>query len=62
MKRSEAIATKMAGAILSRQNKIATYLNRKTAYWNKTSKVLLLLTFCVAFGGLSIYLLLKNLI
>ena len=61
MKKSEAIAIKMASAILSRQTKIATYLNRKTAYWNKTSKVLLLLAFCVAFGGLSIYFILKNL-
>lgn len=60
MKRSDTIATKMASAILSRQTKIADYLNRKTAYWNKTSKVLLLVVFCAAFGGLSIYLLLKS--
>jgi hypothetical protein len=61
MKRSDAIATRIASAILGRQTKVAAYLNRKTAYWNQTSKVLLLVLFCLAFGGLSIYLLLKNL-
>lgn len=34
-------------------------LNRRTAYWNRSSKVIALAVFCLVFGGFSLWLLLK---
>jgi len=39
--------------------RLADTLNRKTYYWNPTSKLLALLAFCLLFGGMSLYLFLK---
>jgi hypothetical protein len=57
--RQEKIAGKIASVIIRRQIQVAGYLNRKTQYWNKTSKVIALLVFCMVFGGISLYLLIE---
>jgi len=57
--RQEALAGKVAAVIVYHQARIANYLNRKTAYWNKRAKITALLLFCLAFGGISLYLLIK---
>ena len=53
------IADKIAQSILTTQRRIAAYLERKTRYWNKPSKLIALIFFGAAFGGFSLYLLLK---
>lgn len=60
--RQEAWAGKMASVIIRRQTQVAAYLNRKTAYWNKSSKLIALALFCIVFGGMSLYLLFTNLL
>ncbi|WP_259070343.1 hypothetical protein HDF24_14630 [Mucilaginibacter sp. X4EP1] len=55
----ERFADKIGMAITHRQTQIATYLNRKTQYWNRASKITALIIFCLVFGGASICLLLK---
>jgi hypothetical protein len=55
----EKFAAQMGIAIIHRQTQMATYLNRKTQYWNRASKITALVIFCLVFGGISIYLLLK---
>ena len=57
--RQERLAARVAANLIRRQTKIANYLNRKTQYWNKSSKVIALILFCLAFGGVSLYLLIK---
>ena len=57
--RQEKLAGQVAAAIIRRQTQAAGYLNRKTQYWNKSSKIIALLLFCLLFGGISLYLLLK---
>lgn len=59
--RQEAFAHQVASAIIRRQSQVAGYLNRKTQYWNRTSKLIALALFCLVFGGLSLYLLITNL-
>lgn len=59
--RQEALAGKVASALIRRQTQVAGYLNRKTQYWNRASKLIALALFCLIFGGLSLYLLLSNL-
>jgi hypothetical protein len=39
--------------------RLACTLNRKTCYWNRTSKLTALMVFCLLFGGMSLYLFLK---
>ena len=39
--------------------RLAGTLNRKTEYWNRSSKLIALLVFCLLFGGMSLYLFLK---
>jgi hypothetical protein len=41
------------------QRRVADYLGQKTAYWNRTSKIIALTIFCLLFGGCSLYLLIK---
>lgn len=53
------MADKIAQSILTGQRKIAAYLERKTRYWNKPSKLIALILFAAAFGGFSLYLLFK---
>ena len=38
---------------------LGAWLNRRTAYWNRSSKVIALAIFCLLFGGFSLWLLLK---
>jgi len=57
--RQERLAGQVAAAIVYRQTQVAAYLNRKTAYWDRRSKVIALALFCLVFGGISLYLLLK---
>jgi hypothetical protein len=53
------LAGRIAGAIIKRQRKLADWLERKTQYWNKASKLIALYLFCLLFGGLSLWLLMK---
>jgi hypothetical protein len=57
----ERFADKIGMGIIRRQTKIAAYLNRKTQYWNKSSKLIALALFTLLFGGLCLFLLLTNL-
>jgi hypothetical protein len=57
--RQEHLAGRVAAAIVRRQTQVADYLNRKTQYWNRSSKLIALAVFCLVFGGISLYLLLK---
>jgi hypothetical protein len=50
---------KLQSAVISRQTKIAAWLNRKTQHWNRASKLIALLLFCCLFGGCSLYLLIR---
>ncbi|HZY35964.1 MAG TPA: hypothetical protein VFE53_04905 [Mucilaginibacter sp.] len=58
--RGDALASHIANAIIRRQRQAAAYLERKTQYWNKTSKLVALLIFCLVFGGCSLWLLIKS--
>ena len=53
------LAGRIAGAIIERQRKLADWLERKTQYWNKASKLIAFYLFCLLFGGLSLWLLMK---
>ncbi|MDO3641514.1 hypothetical protein [Mucilaginibacter sp. L3T2-6] len=57
--RQEKAAGRIASVIIRRQTEIAGYLNRKTQYWNRASKLILLLLICLVFGGVSLWLLLR---
>jgi hypothetical protein len=46
-------------AIAQNQRKAATWLSRKTQYWNRSSKIIALVLFCIVFGGCCLFLLLK---
>jgi hypothetical protein len=58
--RAEAMAERIAGRIIRRQTKMANYLNRKTQYWNKASKLIALALFCLLFGSLCLYFIIKS--
>jgi len=49
----------LRAAFERRQRKLADYLGRETAYWDRKSKIIALALFCLVFGGLSLLLLLK---
>jgi hypothetical protein len=53
---------RITDAIHRRQLQVAGYLNRKTQYWNRTSKLTALLVFCLLFGGCCLLLVLKAII
>lgn len=57
--KTDVIAQKIANRILTRQEKIAAWLNRKTQHWNKASKLIALSAFLMAFGTLCLYLIIK---
>jgi len=57
--RQERLAERVATAIVRRQRQLADALNRRTAYWDRKSKLIALFFFCLVFGGISLYLLLK---
>jgi hypothetical protein len=56
------LVTRLAGGIHKRQIQLSGYLNRKTQYWNRASKLTALLLFCLLFGGCCLLLLLKAII
>jgi hypothetical protein len=57
--KNNAVADSIAKAIINRQSTIAGYLDRKTQYWNGTSKLIALILFCLLFGGFSLYMLIS---
>lgn len=48
--------------IAEKQRKAADYLSRKTQYWNRNSKIIALIIFCLLFGGACLLLLIKAII
>jgi hypothetical protein len=58
--KAEALAERIAGRIVRKQTKMANYLNRKTAYWNTASKVIALALFCLLFGSICLYFIIKS--
>jgi hypothetical protein len=50
---------KVVAFLLSVQKRLAEGLNRRTAYWNKSSKLVALAVFCLVFGGVCLWLLVK---
>lgn len=58
--RQTAFAERIAGCIIRRQTRMATYLNRKTQHWNQSSKLIALSLFCLLFGGLCFYFIIKS--
>ncbi len=53
------LSEQVKASILHKQKLIADYLNRKTQYWNKTSKIIMLIVIILLLGGMSLYLLFK---
>jgi len=57
--RPNRVAGYLEQALNRRQEQLADYLNRKTQYWNRASKLILLLLICLLFGGASLWLLIR---
>jgi hypothetical protein len=55
-----ALAERIANGIIRRQTKLADMLNRRTQHWNRACKIIALLLFCIAFGGLCFYFIIKS--
>ena len=51
---------KMEMAVTKQQHKWAEYLNGKTRYTSRRSKILALVTFCFLFGGSSVFLMVSG--
>jgi hypothetical protein len=60
--RESPLMIRIAGIIHHRQLLVSGYLNSKTQYWNRASKLTALLLFCLLFGGSCLLLLLKAII
>ena len=45
--------------VTEKQRKVADYLDKKTLYWNRNSKIIALVIFCLLFGGACLLLLIK---
>jgi len=58
--KTAALAERIAGRIIRRQTKIAGFLNRKTQHWNQSSKFIALFLFCLVFGSLCLYFIMKS--
>lgn len=56
---TDRLAGWVAKGITSKQRRFARYLERKTWYWDRASKLLALILLCLLFGGPSLYLLLQ---
>lgn len=56
---SSKAASRIEMAIIKKQHQFADYLNRKTQHWDRASKLILLLTICLIFGGASFWLLIR---
>lgn len=61
MKKSntDALAGRIANRIIRGKTRLAGYLNRKTQHWNRASKLIALFLFCLLFGSLCLYLIIK---
>ena len=57
-----ALAAQIGVYIHRRQTQVSGYLNRKTHYWNRTSKLTALFLFCLLFGGFCLFMLIKAII
>jgi hypothetical protein len=58
--KTDALATRIAGKIIRKQTQVGNWLNRKTQHWNRASKLIALLLFCLVFGSACIYLIIKS--
>jgi hypothetical protein len=56
---TDALAGRIANRIIRRKTQMADYLNQKTQYWNKSSKLVALFLFCLLFGSTCLYLIIK---
>lgn len=57
---TDALAHRIAGRIILLQTRTADYLNHKTQYWNRVSKLVALFLFCLLFGSICLYLIMKS--
>lgn len=57
--RPNRVINHMGQVIDQKQRQIAVYLDRKTQHWNGASKLILLVTICLVFGGASLWLLIR---
>jgi hypothetical protein len=60
--RDSPLLIRITNTIYKRQLQVSGYLNRKTQYWNRASKLTALFVFCLLFGGCCLLLLLKAII
>ena len=60
--RESPLLIRMASIIHKQQLQVSAYLNRRTQYWNRASKLTALFLFCLLFGGCCLLLLLKAII
>jgi hypothetical protein len=58
--RMAVLAERIAGRIIRTQTHIADSLNRCTQHWNRASKLIALMLFCLLFGGLCFYFIIKS--
>jgi hypothetical protein len=56
---TDALAGRIANRIIHWKTQLADYLNRKTQHWNKSSKLIALFLFCLLFGSICLYLIIK---
>jgi hypothetical protein len=57
-----AFVNHVANAAQRYQAKVSGYLNRKTQYWNRASKLTAFILFCLLFGGCCLLLLIKAIV
>ena len=58
----EGALTKLSAVIDQKQKRLAEYLGRQTAYWNRSAKITALAIFCLLFGGACMLLLIHAII
>lgn len=46
-------------SVIRRHKKVAEYLNRRTQYWNRASKIIFLVVLIILFGGFSLWLIVE---
>ncbi|WP_299516619.1 hypothetical protein [Mucilaginibacter sp.] len=56
------LVIRIADTIHRHQTRVSGYLNRKTQYWNRASKLTALFLFCLLFGSCCLLLLIKAII
>lgn len=56
----DVLALRIAKRIIIIQAGIANYLNSKTAHFSQDQKKGILISICVLFGGISLYIILKS--